>query len=39
MPMLKYLENAGVSFKFNTEVTNVIFDIDGKKRQRKLLSV
>ena len=30
--MKKYLEAAGVDFQFNTEVTNVIFDInDGKK--------
>ena len=32
LPMKKYLEDAGVEFQFNTEVTNVIFDIkDGKK--------
>ena len=32
LPMKKYLEAAGVDFQFNTEVTNVIFDInDGKK--------
>ena len=32
LPMKKYLEDAGVQFQFNTEVTNVIFDIkDGKK--------
>ena len=32
LPMQKYLEAAGVDFQFNTEVTNVIFDIkDGKK--------
>ena len=30
--MKKYLEDAGVQFQFNTEVTNVIFDFhDGKK--------
>ena len=30
--MQKYLEEAGVDFQFNTEVTNVIFEIkDGKK--------
>ena len=30
--MQKYLEDAGVDFQFNTEVTNVIFDFkDGKK--------
>ena len=32
LPMQRYLEAAGVDFQFNTEVTNVIFDIkDGKK--------
>ena len=32
LPMQKYLEEAGVDFQFNTEVTNVIFEIkDGKK--------
>ena len=32
LPMQKYLEDAGVDFQFNTEVTNVIFDFkDGKK--------
>ena len=33
----EYLENAGVSFKFNTEVTNVIFDIEGKKKTAKTI--
>lgn len=32
LPMQKYLEEAGVDFQFNTEVTNVVFDFkDGKK--------
>ena len=32
LPMQRYLEDAGVDFQFNTEVTNVIFEInDGKK--------
>ena len=32
LPMQKYLEAAGVDFRFGTEVTNVIFDIrDGRK--------
>ncbi len=32
LPMVKYLEAAGVTFQYNTEVTNVIFDMrDGKK--------
>ena len=35
LPMKKYLEDAGVEFQFNTEVTNVIFDIkDGKRPGR-----
>ena len=37
MPMLKYLENAGVSFEFNTEVTNVLFDIEGNKKTAKTI--
>ena len=33
LPMQKYLEKAGVQIQFNTQVTNVLFDIgDGKKR-------
>ena len=32
LPMQKYLEEAGVDFQFNTEVTNVVFDFkDGKR--------
>ena len=32
LPMQKYLEDAGVDFRFNTRVDNVIFDFrDGKK--------
>ena len=32
LPMQKYLEDVGVDFQFNTEVTNVIFEIkDGRK--------
>ena len=32
LPMQRFLENAGVDFQFNTEVTNVIFEHrDGKK--------
>ena len=35
LPMQKYLEAAGVEFKFGTEVTNVRFEIkDGKKTAR-----
>ena len=31
LPMKKYLEKAGVKFEFNTEVTNVEFDITGEQ--------
>ena len=37
LPMQKYLEAAGVEFKFGTEVTNVRFEIkDGKKTARSI---
>ncbi len=32
LPMQKYLEKAGVDFRFNTEVTNVVFDINGEHK-------
>ena len=35
MPMIKYLEAAGVHFQYNTEVTNVIFEKEGKKKIAK----
>ena len=35
MPMVKYLENHGVQFQYDTKVTNVLFDIDGKKKTAK----
>ena len=35
LPMMKYLEKAGVKFEFNTEVTNVEFDITGEKKVAK----
>ena len=35
LPMVKYLENHGVDFRYDTKVTNVIFDIDGKKKTAK----
>lgn len=35
LPMQKYLENAGVEFRFNTEVTNVLFDFDDNKNIAK----
>ncbi len=37
LPMQKYLEAAGVEFRFGTEVTNVRFEItDGKKTARSI---
>ncbi len=33
LPMQKYLEAAGVDFRFSVEVTNVIFDIQGARKQ------
>ena len=35
--MKKYLEDAGVDFQFNTEVTNVIFEISDGKRVAKAI--
>lgn len=35
LPMVKYLEAHGVQFQYNTEVTNVIFDIKGSKKLAK----
>ena len=32
LPMQKYLEAAGVSFQYNTQVTNVLFDFVGDKK-------
>ena len=32
LPMQKYLEEAGVDFQFNTEVTNVEFKFEGNKK-------
>ena len=37
LPMQRYLEEAGVDFQFNTEVTNVIFDIKDDKKVAKAL--
>lgn len=37
LPMLKYLEDAGVQFQYNTEVTNVIFDFAGGKKTAKTI--
>jgi oleate hydratase len=35
LPMVKYLEAHGVKFQYNTEVTNVIFDITNDKKLAK----
>ena len=32
LPMVKYLEKAGVTFQYNTEVTNVLFSFEGDKK-------
>ena len=37
LPMKKYLEEAGVHFKFNTEVTNVLFDFASGKKLAKTI--
>ena len=37
LPMQKYLEAAGVKFEFNTEVTNVIFEIAENKKVAKAI--
>ncbi len=35
LPMVKYLEANGVHFQYDTQVTNVIFDINGDKKIAK----
>lgn len=35
LPMMKYLESHNVNFQYNTQVTNVIFDIKGSKKVAK----
>ena len=35
LPMVKYLESHGVNFQYNTQVTNVIFEKEGKKKVAK----
>ncbi len=37
LPMKKYLEEAGVDFQFNTEVTNVLFDFTSGKKIAKTI--
>ena len=32
LPMVKYLEKAGVLFQYNTRVTNVVFEFQGEKK-------
>lgn len=35
LPMVKYLEANGVDFQYDTQVTNVVFDINGDKKIAK----
>ena len=37
LPMVKYLEEHGVQFHYNTAVTNVLFDISGNRKVAKTL--
>lgn len=37
LPMVKYLEEHGVQFHYNTAVTNVLFDISGNRKFAKTL--
>lgn len=37
LPMKKYLEDAGAEFRFNTEVTNVVFDFPYDKKIAKTI--
>ena len=37
LPMVKYLEEHGVQFHYNTAVTNVLFDISGQQKTAKTL--
>lgn len=37
MPMQEYLKKAGVDFRFNVEVTNVLFDIQGDQKTASVI--
>lgn len=39
LPLVKYLENHGVKFHFNTKVDNVIFDITKEKKVAKEIEI
>ena len=39
LPMVKYLESHGVNFQYNTQVTNVIFEKEGKKNLTEAIKV
>lgn len=39
LPMIRYLESHGVSFEYNTAVTNIIFDITPEKKVAKEIHV
>jgi oleate hydratase len=37
LPMVKYLQDRGVQFQYNTKVLNVLFDISGEKKLAKTI--
>lgn len=39
LPLIKYLENSGVQFDYNTKVVNVEFDIKGNRKQAVKIEV
>ncbi len=39
LPMVKYLQEHGVQFHYNTKVMNIIFDIQGKKKLAKRIQL
>ena len=39
LPMVKYLENAGVAFHYNTKVVNVEFDVTSNRKQATLIEL
>ena len=39
LPMVKYLENAGVAFHYNTKVVNVEFDVTSNRKQATRIEI
>jgi oleate hydratase len=39
LPLQKYLESNGVTFEFNTEVTNIVFDCSPEKKVAKQIAI